>query len=270
MPVDLPRCSRHSRPSGPGFASSNPLVCFLQTITEEGARPFLKGGLRCVLSLFSIVGVAMSPPLAHFHILRPATPHRTCLLVVPMSNVNLTLARGYRVQLDLTDLKYGSPGITPAFGQSLAEAAGVCLEDRQHSSPTSMPVSGDAGGEAILTWMPTSPQVRRCWNDDEVATEHGAYGIAVLLVPRISDLQVVERSKKGTGFDYWLGTSTEPDSLFQNKARLEVSGIRSGADTVIARRVRKKIRQTQQSPSTLAALVVVVEFGGPQSRIATR
>ena len=187
-----------------------------------------------------------------------------------VSAINLTPDTGNGLQLKLADLKLGTPGITPAFGEGLAEAAGVCLEERKHSSPTPMQISGEALGSAILEWKPTSDQMRRCWNDDEVATEHGAYGIAALLVPRITNLQVVERSKKGTGFDYWLGTSAETETLFQNKARLEVSGIRTGPETIIASRVRKKLEQTEISDAALSAVVIVVEFSGPQSRVAKR
>ena len=187
-----------------------------------------------------------------------------------MSNIRLTLEEGYELKLKLTDLRSGAPGITSAFGEGLAEAASVCLEDREHSSPTPMQISGEIGGRAILEWQTTSAQIRRCWNDDEEATEHGAYGIATLLVPQVSDLQVVERSKKGTGFDYWLGSSTETESLFQNRARLEVSGIRTGTEPAVAGRVRKKLKQTERSDADLSAVVVVVEFGEPQSRVARR
>ena len=133
-----------------------------------------------------------------------------------------------------------------------------------------MQISGEIGGRAILEWQTASALIRRCWNDDEEATEHGAYGIATLLVPQVSDLQVVERSKKGTGFDYWLGSSTETESLFQNRARLEVSGIRTGTEAAVAGRVRKKLKQTERSDADLSAVVVVVEFGEPQSRVARR
>ena len=187
-----------------------------------------------------------------------------------MSAVKLTSDTGNGIQLKLADLKLGTPGITPAFGEGLAEAAGVCLEEREHSSPTEMQISGDARGSATLEWEPTSDQMRRCWNDDEVATEHGAYGIATLLVPRITNLQVVERSKKGTGFDYWLGSSAETETLFQNKARLEVSGIRTGPEATIVGRVRRKLGQTEKSDAALSAVIIVVEFSGPQSRVAKR
>jgi len=43
---------------------------------------------------------------------------------------------------------------------------------------------------------------------------------------------VIERSRKGTGFDYWLGSADEVGELpFQNKVRLEVSGIGKADDS---------------------------------------
>jgi len=192
------------------------------------------------------------------------------IAAAPMSNINLSLAPDCQLDLKLTGLELGAPGITPAFGESLAEAAGVCLEDQNHSSPIPMQVSGALAADAVLEWEPISAQARQCWNDDDEATEHGAYGIAVLLVPQVSGLQVVERSKKGTGFDYWLGSATEEDSLFQNRARLEVSGIRNDTNSRVAQRVRKKLKQTERSDGHLPALVVVVEFSQPQSQIAKR
>lgn len=184
--------------------------------------------------------------------------------------LELTLKVDETLEFELKDLAQGTPGITCAFGKCLAEAAGVCLEEQAHLSPKTMKISGEAEGEAQLKWENTTDQMRRCWNDDEVATEHGAYGIATLLVPQISKLEVVERSKKGTGFDYWLGSGTEDEPLFQKKARLEVSGIRSGDEATIARRIRQKLEQSRKSEGRLSAVVIVVEFGKPESRVAKR
>ncbi len=173
--------------------------------------------------------------------------------------------------LRLRDLKSGAPGLTSGVGEALAQAASVCLEDQGHSSPTPMLISGEVTGSATLEWDPTSDQIRRCWNNDDEATEYGACAIASLLAPELSGLQVVERAKKGTGFDYWLGPTDDSDSLFQSRARLEVSGIRAGAKAAIASRVRKKLRQTERSDSSLLpAVVVIVEFSQPESRVAKR
>lgn len=80
---------------------------------------------------------------------------------------------------------------------------------------------------------------------------------------------MTQRSRKGTGFDYWLGD--EADMPFQNKARLEVSGIRNGDQKIIKARVREKLTQTEVSDKTrLPAYVVVVEFGRPVAEVRQR
>jgi hypothetical protein len=174
------------------------------------------------------------------------------------------------IYLPLQLLMDGAPGITPGFGKGLAEAASVCLSGQGHVSPTPMVIGGVLTGDAQISWDAPNDQTRRCWADDDVTTEHGAYGVATLLISEISDLQVVARSKRRTGFDYWLGAKDDVGPLFQGKARLEVSGIRRGGNAAISRRVRDKLKQTQQSDGLLPAIVVVVEFGGPQSRVAER
>ena len=59
------------------------------------------------------------------------------------------------------------------------------------------------------------------------------------IVASLTDYHIVQRSYKGTGFDYWLGLKKDP--LFQNAARLEVWRL-SGSD-----RVRIYFAETQRS-----------------------
>lgn len=99
----------------------------------------------------------------------------------------------------------------------------------------------------------------------EVATEHGAVGIAVLLAQKEIGYTVIERSRKGTGFDYWMGEMSE--HLFQNKARLEISGIRKGDDQNVRARVNQKLQQINRSDGTLPSYVIVVEFGQPLAEV---
>jgi hypothetical protein len=79
-------------------------------------------------------------------------------------------------------------------------------------------------------------------------------------------LEVLQRSKKGTGFDFWLGPATSKEAMFQGKIRLEVSGMRFGDDSEINSRVRQKLKQTDRSDGTFPAVVVVVEFGRPVAK----
>lgn len=164
--------------------------------------------------------------------------------------------------LDLSDLAQGFPAITPAFGQYLAEAGAVCLESQGHPKGKDLRVQGDHTKQFSLQWPSVTEQMQSCLNDTEVATEHGAVGIAALLVKKVIGYSLVQRSRRGTGFDYWLGEQTRIP--FQNKARLEVSGIRQGTDSAVKQRVKTKLRQTDPSDKMgLPAYIVVIEFGKP-------
>ena len=174
------------------------------------------------------------------------------------------------IGLLLRSLGTGRAGLSPAFGESLAEAASVCLDERGHSSPTELSLSGAYDATADLGWDAPTGQQKRCWNDDEEATEQGAYGIASLLVEQCG-LEVVQRSKKKTGFDFWLGEIGGDRRLFQGLSRLEVSGIRDGSDAAVKSRVKSKMTQTETSDVLgLPAVVVVVEFGAPRARMVER
>ena len=172
-------------------------------------------------------------------------------------------------KLDLNRLGHGLPGLTATMGSVLAQAAAVCLEDQDHALGVSLSVSGDFKESFAVHWPKVSSQTRRCYNDLQEATEWGASGVAILLILECTEYTVIERSRKGTGFDYWLGR--EDDELpFQYKARLEVSGIRNGNNSTIDRRVRQKLKQTTPTDGPLPAFVVVVEFGQPLSKVKTK
>jgi hypothetical protein len=114
--------------------------------------------------------------------------------------------------------------------------------------------------------------VRRFNADLEVATEYGAYGIAAILMPYLTQLTVIEHSIKGRGFgfDFWLGSIDDPQTVFQRKARLEVSGIRQGSQSVLQSRVNMKLEQISPSDILSPGYVCVVEFGTPRARIVQK
>ena len=167
--------------------------------------------------------------------------------------------------LDLNDLGNGLPAITPDFGQALAEAGGVCLESQGHGQGVRLSVRGYSSNSHPLAWPSITEQSRRCWNDPDEATEYGATGIAVLLAKKEFGYVALQRSRKGTGFDYWMGDETTRP--FENKARLEISGIRQGNDTTIRARIRQKLKQTTRSGGLLPVYIIVVEFGQPLAEV---
>lgn len=78
---------------------------------------------------------------------------------------------------------------------------------------------------------------------------------------------MIRRSPKLTGFDYWLGDK-ESDYPFQDKARLEISGILKGTKSQINQRLNEKLKQTKRTDHlNLPALVVIVEFSRPLAKI---
>ena len=156
------------------------------------------------------------------------------------------------------------------FSGALAEAASVCFEDQGHNSGVRITVQGDYDCVAVVAWNDIDDQIRRTWADEQVATEHGAYGCAMLIVEKLSGLRVIERSRKGTGFDWWLGSADDSQRLFQQKARLEVSGIRQGVNRVAGRLAQKRKQTAQSDQSMLQAVVVVVEFSKPLACVENR
>lgn len=174
------------------------------------------------------------------------------------------------IRLDLADLTTAQSGISVAYGRSLAEAAGVCLDDQQHPNPVSMALQDNGVGDCSLTWPPIDDRMRRTWNDTEDATEHGAMGVAILLTVRLLGYRIVERMKKGRGVDFLLAPESADITDNRKWAWLEVSGIRRGNDASVRRRLKKKLKQTEQQDDFGPAYVVVVEFGRPLARISAR
>ena len=154
----------------------------------------------------------------------------------------------------------------------LAQVAGVCCGIAGSPPRHFLRVAGHVNNTYGLLWPLINDQTRRTWADLQEATQYGATAIAVLLAKKETGYAVIERSAKGTGIDYWLGHEAEGPP-FQNKARLEVSGILSVEGSVndveraVAKRVREKLKQTQPSSGSLPAYVVVVEFWKPLGEV---
>jgi hypothetical protein len=168
-------------------------------------------------------------------------------------------------KIHLSALSEGMPGLTRACGTVLAEAAAVCLEDRKHQAGVGLHLTGMGTGQFPIEWNTVDDQCRASHNDLQEATERGACGVAILVVCDLTGKVVVERSKKGPGFDYWLGDDDSEDDnlLFAGKGRLEISGILEGSRSTVQSRVREKKEQIKPSSSLGPGYVAVVEFSAP-------
>ncbi len=176
--------------------------------------------------------------------------------------------------INLDTLESGTiPGVSPRWGGALAEAAIVCLEQENHAPGVSMEVDGDCSHQLSVDWSPSGDlgQRWRAWGDPDEATEHGAYGVATLLITELTDYTVSERARKGNGFDYWLTRKDAPGPLFQRAARLEASGIRHAPSGGVAARTSRKRKQISVSDDMrLPGVVAIVDFGRPRSRVRSK
>jgi hypothetical protein len=184
-----------------------------------------------------------------------------------------------RSSLNLSDLgkEPGMPGLTTARAISFVEAATVCFETNGHCESAKVSVSvakpNQMRDESVtedlqLKFPRASKQVHSTNKDLQDAAEEGACAVAISIVQRLFSLRVLERSYKGTGFDYWIGR--EESEGLQGMERLEVSGILAGDHSEIKRRVKRKLDQVaagSERNRSLPQCVVVVEFSLPQTRI---
>ena len=172
--------------------------------------------------------------------------------------------------LMLNTLEEGCPGISEAWGKFLCEASTLCFESQSHPRGIELKVHGSSNCSFKVHWENDIPdQARNAWDDKQELTEYGACGVAVLLILRLTDFTVIRRARKGTGVDYWLAHKNT-DKLFQDAARLEVSGIMNGDANAIKARVNRKRKQTQLSDGVLPAFIVVVEFSKPESHLVQK
>jgi hypothetical protein len=160
----------------------------------------------------------------------------------------------------LTDVYRGSSIFDRRRGHYFAEAASVSLDRQQHGISVVFKVTGHVRTTCHIIRLPVDESMRRFHGDERVAAEVGGYCLAFIILRETKNLYPVEKSRTGTGFDYWVGDKNDP--LFQGKARLEVSSILSeNKHNKVKTRVERKKQQTRQSDGTgLPAYVVVVEY----------
>ena len=168
--------------------------------------------------------------------------------------------------LDLETLRAGILGLTPEICAFCLQACTVCLADSNHVNGVNVVLSETYSDNIQLNWISVvDEKIIRSWGDMQEATEYGATAIAILLAKELTQYTCIERSSKGTGFDYWLG---EEDNigLFQGKVRLEISGILSESTTnTLEQRVRSKEKQTNITAYTnMKAHICITEFSNPK------
>lgn len=163
--------------------------------------------------------------------------------------------------IDLEELARGTACLTPAVCANLAEAAAVCLTTQKHEPGVALRV----GGALVrVAWGPLDGRAADSHADPQEATEEGAVAVAIELIRRGTPFDVVRRSRKGPGFDWYLGANRNAPP-FAESACLEVSGILDETPTLLEERAKRKVAQAQSGGSGLPGFAVVVGFAGPRA-----
>jgi hypothetical protein len=171
-------------------------------------------------------------------------------------------------QADLARLAAATPGLSPAFAGSLAEAAAVCLESCGHRPGVKIFLEGDCQGTYELLWEPAADTARQWLADPPLTTEWGAVAITLSILVELTGFTRLERARTGSGFDYWIGSGS--GDLFERMTRLEISGIMHGSDTQVRQRMSYKVAQLDGARNpNFSSIVAIVEFGRPELRLGS-
>ena len=172
-----------------------------------------------------------------------------------MAKMTNSWTDGNLPQLDRLHLRH--TGLTQSICEAFAEAAAVCLS-RHHTPPVAFEIAvGNAVSVKELVWVQPDDRTKRAWNNEDDATRDGAYSVSLATVESELGYVAVSRAETRTGADYYLGTSSK---TLEEAYRLEVSGVDRGDVSVIAKRLRQKVQQTELGRSNLPAIASVVGF----------
>lgn len=149
-------------------------------------------------------------------------------------------------QLDVEKIAEGFHGLTPILGSYLLESYLVTMKRRNHRSGVILTVPGKKKVKFKLVWTRrVTKQMERSYRDQGIATEHAAECLGILVAKELTGFEVIERSVKKTGFDYWLGAKKR--NVFQNMAKLECAGRFDVSGAPLRAIYKDKIEQMRQS-----------------------
>lgn len=170
--------------------------------------------------------------------------------------------------VDLHELR-DVPGLLPSWAGVLEEAGCVCLDGEGHGGAAELAIVGDDDIQMYLTYSHPDDLTVANHRDTNVATEHGACGVALLLCRLLKGHGLVSQALQEEGVDYWVGEAEE-GRPFNKKARLEASGIRRGNRPDVDSRFSEKLKTTAKSGGTYDVVIAVVEFSQPLARVETK
>lgn len=167
--------------------------------------------------------------------------------------------------------------VPPGEHPYLMHRAMICLDSQGHKSGVPLSVIAKSLLKIYtVTWEEElTNRIKDAVSDLIDAVEKSALAFAFLVVKDCTGMSVVRQAKRKTGFDYFLGQESDDDRLIfkhENTARLEVSGILQGDDTLIDSRFKEKFKRAlkYQQFVTMPVCVCVVEHSTPKAEVRVR
>jgi hypothetical protein len=126
------------------------------------------------------------------------------------------------------------PGLTPALGDTFAEAARVSLS-RHHESPVFLEIRfHDAQERRGLLFDQPEERTKNAHANLTDATSWGAYGISLAVLDAVAGL---------VGSDWYVAPADAPDDDLEATLRLEVGGVGPGTVADVLRYLKSKVEQ---------------------------
>ncbi len=182
-----------------------------------------------------------------------------------------------KTQLLSLDLDTIPSILTYGKGNMMKEACVWCLDKNNHTSGVKLYCKyTEKNDKFSIAWSIDQidiDRINKAYNSDD-AVEAGAEAVSILLVLHYHPGHQLERSIRGTGFDYMLVMENhDNNNIFNNNVgRLEISGILKEDDNnTLEARTKKKLKQTQLSDKMdIPAIVCVVSFSQPKATVVVR
>jgi hypothetical protein len=167
--------------------------------------------------------------------------------------------------LDLHDLSACGPMLSRRAREYFGEVASFCLRQARPRGPVRIRfTAASTVNELVVAVHAVTEAMRRTYADYQDATEHGAYGIALLVAATQLRMRFAGRCYKGPGFDFLLSPPGEdkvdPNDIFADNWGLEATGILRGGEREIRDRFRIKRKQVALAARSRPVLIAVVEF----------
>ena len=171
-------------------------------------------------------------------------------------------------ELPIHDMWQRHRGLTVAIAEHQTEAARVSLDKDNQPGATFQVFRPKDVTVLVVNWAPTDRQTQFAWNNENYATEHGAYACVLAAVELLCGLECIGRAETGSGVDFYMAPPNTAIDDLENHIRLEISGIIRRDASEVRSRLREKLMQANEGNSNLPAMAGVIGFRAKQIRLA--